>query len=84
MAFRGELRAEDVVGQARIYLRVQTETPARAIHEHHSATVAGSRDWASHEVSAPVPEGAVFVQFGVTLNGRGRIELRNASLIRRH
>ena len=84
VVFRGELRAEDIAGRARLYLRVHSEQPARASHEQHSATVAGSRGWATHEVSAPVPEGAVFVQFGITLNGRGRIELRNASLIRRH
>jgi RNA polymerase sigma-70 factor (ECF subfamily) len=84
VVFRGELRAENVADQARLYLRVQTEQPARAIHDHHSATIAGSHDWASHEVTAPVPDGAIFVQFGVTLNGRGLVELRNARLTRRH
>jgi bifunctional DNase/RNase len=84
VVFRGELRAEDIAGQARLYLRVHAERPARASHEQHSAIVAGSRDWAAHEVSAAVPEGAIFFQFRVTLSGRGRIGLRNARLIRRH
>jgi bifunctional DNase/RNase len=84
VVFRGELRAEDIGGQARLYLRVRAGQPARASHEQHSATVAGSHGWATHEVSAPVPEGAISVQFGVTLSGRGRIGLRNASLTRRH
>jgi bifunctional DNase/RNase len=82
--FRGELRAEDMAGQAGLYLRVHTDQSARASHEQHSVTAAGSRDWATHEVTASVPEDAVFIQFGVTLNGRGRIGLRNASLSRQH
>jgi hypothetical protein len=32
VVFRGELRAEDIAGQARLYLRVHTEQPARASH----------------------------------------------------
>lgn len=79
VVFRAELRAEDVTGLARLYLRVQT----RPIHEHHAAAVTGRRDWTGHKVSAPVPEGAVFVEFGVLFDGPGRIELRKARLTRR-
>jgi len=83
VTFRGELRTERVTGRARLYVRVRTEEPARAVHDHQSTTVSGSRDWASHEVTAQVPAGAIFLQFGVSLTGRGRIQLCSAHLTRR-
>jgi RNA polymerase sigma-70 factor (ECF subfamily) len=82
MVFRGELRTENVAGQARLYLRVITELPGRACHDHYSATVTGSHDWARHQAAAQIPGNAVLVQFGVSLTGRGRVELRNAKLTR--
>ena len=82
IVFRGELRTEDVAGQARLYLWVITELPGRACHDHYSATVTGSHDWARHQVAAQIPGNAILVQFGVTLTGRGRVELRNAELTR--
>jgi len=45
-------------------------------------TIAGDRDWTSHEVMARVPDDANTVMFGMFLAGRGRIELRRAELTR--
>jgi RNA polymerase sigma-70 factor (ECF subfamily) len=80
LVFSGELRAEDVADEARLYVRVHVEEPTPAVQDHHGATVTGSHDWAGHQVTAQVPEGAILVRFGVTLTGRGRVELRNAEL----
>jgi hypothetical protein len=82
VVFRGELRTDGASDPTGLYLRVTTGLPARAVHDCRSTSVVGSRDWASREVTAQVPEDAIFVQFGVTLTGRGRIELRNADLTR--
>ena len=80
LVFSGELRAGNVAHEARLYVRVTVEEPTQAIDDHHSATITGSHDWAGHQVTAHVPEGAILVRFGVTLTGRGRVELRNAEL----
>src|SRR5262249_3136288 len=81
--FRGELRSERVTGQARLYVRVRTEGPARAVHDHQSTNLSGSRDWASHEVTAQVPAGVVSLPLGVPLAARARFALRTVPLPRR-
>ena len=80
IVFRGELRTEDIAEQARLYLWVTTDLPSRACHDHYSDTVTGSHHWARHQVAAQIPADAILVQFGVTLTGRGRVELRHAEL----
>ena len=50
--------------------------------DNNIVTIAGARDWTSHEVEARVPEDTDAVVFGIFLAGQGRIELRNAELIR--
>jgi hypothetical protein len=45
--------------------------------ENHFAPVTGTRGWTRHEVTAQVPADAISITFGVFLNGRGQIELRN-------
>jgi hypothetical protein len=42
--------------------------------------LAGHGEWSAHEVTAPVPDDANTVAFGVFLAGSGRIELRTAQL----
>jgi hypothetical protein len=81
VVFRGEFRTEDATGQAELYLQVHTDVPAaEAIQHYLGAPVAGSQDWAWQQVTAPVPEDAIFLGFGVTLTGSGRAALRNAEL----
>ena len=48
--------------------------------ENYFAFVTGTGDWARHEITAQVPPDASLVVFGVFLNGRGQIELRNPQL----
>ena len=49
-------------------------------HGGSSLTAPGSSDWTWHEVTVPVPGEAAVIRFGISLAGRGRIELRGAEL----
>jgi hypothetical protein len=40
-----------------------------------SPVVSGDQDWKWHEVTAPVPDEAEFIQFSLTLTGTGRVAL---------
>ena len=85
MTFRGQLRTTDIAGQAGLHLAVggSAAEPAGALLNHHggsSLTAQGSSDWAWHEVAMPVPGEATAIRFGISLAGRGRIELRGAEL----
>jgi hypothetical protein len=50
--------------------------------DNNIITFARGGGWTRHEVTARVPSDSDAVVFGVFLAGRGRIELRNAELIR--
>ena len=84
LVFSGELRTDDVEDRAGLHLMVgpplgpaefRPSPPRRTV-----VTVAGSQDWARHEVTADVPGDAGSVGFGFFLIGRGLVELRNAEL----
>ena len=83
VTFRAELRTEDVSHRACLFLQVQTEQPERAVYDYQSAFLTGSHDWASYEITAQVPDRAVLIQFGITLDGPGQVALRHADLISR-
>jgi hypothetical protein len=84
VTFHGELRPQDVVGHAGLHLATgrPNEPPGAHLYGRgaSSLTAAGSSDWARHEVTAQVPGDAEVVRFGLSLTGRGRVELRNAEL----
>ena len=86
VTFRGDLRTTDVADRAGLVLRIprhgRRPAPPDPWHdpENHFALVSGTRDWARHEVTAQVPADAISIIFGVFLNGRGQIELRNPQL----
>jgi hypothetical protein len=85
VTFRGQLRTTDVAGQAGLHLAVSgpvsESVPTRPLLGHGSSlTALGSSDWAWHEVTVPVPGEAIAIRFGISLAGRGRIELRGAEL----
>jgi hypothetical protein len=85
VTFRGQLRAAGLAGQAGLHLAVigsmSVSTATRPLLGHGSSlTAAGSSDWTWHEVTVPVPEQAGVILFGISLAGRGRIELRGAEL----
>ena len=74
-----------MAGQAGLHLAVSGPVSAsvatRPLLGHGSSlTALGSSDWAWHEVTVPVPGEATAIRFGISLAGRGRIELRGAEL----
>ena len=85
VTFRGDLRATGVADRAGLLLRVTTNRPAPRQPPdqdpaNHFAPVTGTSDWTRHEATAQVPPDANYIFFGVFLNGRGQIELRNPQL----
>jgi RNA polymerase sigma factor (sigma-70 family) len=90
VVFRGQVRTEDTAARAGLFLRVRTPLDVRgpltedavlADPLNHIA-MADNRDWASREVTARIPDDTDSILFGVFLAGRGRVELRDAELIR--
>ena len=54
--------------------------PLTLLGHGSSLSAPGSSDWTWHEVTVPVPGEATAIRFGISLAGRGRIELRNPEL----
>ena len=91
VTFRGQFRAPQGAGRAGLFLRVMkprdlkgpfTAQAALADPANHIVTLEGPGDWTTREVTAPVPDDANTVAFGVFLVGPGRIELRDPELTR--
>jgi hypothetical protein len=83
VTFRGQLRTAGVVGQAGLHLAAgrSADPPGQLLDRGGSSlTGPGSSDWTWHEVTVPVPEEAGIIRFGISLAGRGRVELRNPEL----
>jgi hypothetical protein len=82
--FRGQLRTAGVAGQAGLHLAAGRSVDPPGEHQRDrggsSLTGLGSSDWTWHNVTMPVPGDAGVIRFGVSLAGRGRIELRDAEL----
>lgn len=79
MTFSSEVRAEDVVGQAALWLHIVT-AGSSPDPEAHGPAIAGSRDWTRHQLTAQVPADADLIRFGLTVTGPGRVRLRNVEL----
>ncbi len=83
VTFRGQLRATDLAGYAGLHVaagRPATPPDAHLLDSGGSLTGTGSSDWTWHEVTTDVPGNAGIIRFGISLTGRGRVELRNAEL----
>jgi len=83
VTFRGQLHATDIAGQAGLHLAVSRppdEPVSAPLLDHGSSLTAPGSDWTWHEVTMPVPGDAGVIRFGISLTGRGRIELRGAEL----
>ena len=86
VTFRGQFRTPEGTGLAGLFLRVMkprdlhgpfTAQAALADPANHFVTLEGPGDWTIREVTAPIPDDANTVAFGLFLNGPGRIELRD-------
>jgi hypothetical protein len=84
VTFGGQLRTAGVAGQAGLHLAAgwPVGPPGGQLRDGGGRSLAGpgSSDWTWHEVTMPVSEQAGVIWFGISLAGRGRIELRNAKL----
>jgi hypothetical protein len=84
VTFRGQLRTTGVAGQAGLHLAAgrPVDPPGEHLRDRggSSLTGPGSSDWTWHEVTLPVPGDAGVIRFGISLAGRGRIELHNPEL----
>jgi hypothetical protein len=85
VTFRGQLRTTDMAGHGGLHLAVSgaaSESMATRplLDQGSSPATPGSSDWTWHEVTVPVPGEATAIRFGISLTGRGRIELRGAEL----
>jgi hypothetical protein len=84
VTFRGQLRTTGVADQAGLHLAAgrAVDPPGEHLRDRggSSLTGPGSSDWTWHDVTMPVPGDAGVIRFGISLAGRGRIELRDAEL----
>jgi hypothetical protein len=84
VTFRGQLRTTGVAGQAGLHLAAgrPVDPPGEQLRDRggSSLTGPGSRDWTRYEVTVPVPQQAGVIRFGISLAGRGRVELRDPEL----
>jgi hypothetical protein len=81
VTFSGELNGDLPSGQAGLRLEILLHWwRGQASREDHGVTITGRRDWAGHEITARIPADADLIRFGITLNGPGRIALRNPDL----
>ena len=90
VTFRGQFRTPGTTGRTGLFLRVIkspavqgpfTAQAALADPGNYIVTIANGADWSTHEVTAPIPDDADRVAFGVFLAGPGRIDLRDPELI---
>jgi hypothetical protein len=83
IVLRGEVRAAPGTEQAGLRLEILSHWwRAARPREDHGVTVPAGRGWATHEITAPIPEEADTIRFGITLSGPGRIFLRHPELRR--
>jgi hypothetical protein len=84
VAFGGEVRTEDVAGQAGLRLELMRKgwriDAGRRVER--TVDVAGSQGWTQREITVTVPEETDIIRFGITLAGRGRVWLRRPELRR--
>jgi hypothetical protein len=84
VVFRGDIRTEPLTEQAGLRLEILRHwwRVGRA-REDHGVTVSGGRtQWTSLAITAPIPEDADMIRFGIALSGPGRVWLRHPELCR--
>ncbi len=82
---RADIRAEAPASAAELHLQiVPEESPGTSDDrpDDHVVVITDSRDWTSYDVTAGIPGNARALRFGITLDGSGRIALRNVQLDR--
>jgi hypothetical protein len=82
VTFEGEIRTARGTEQAGLRLEILRHWWRNGRpREDHGITLAGGHpDWPRHAVTAPIPEDADIIRFGIMLTGDGSIALRNPEL----
>jgi hypothetical protein len=76
LRFSGDVKVEQVEQQAGLYIR----TNRRGERLRPENMVQGAHDWMRYEAAILIPEDALFIRFGLVLQGKGQIWLANAQL----
>jgi len=84
VAFGGEIRVEDVAGQAGLRVEIlregwRIEADCRV---ERTVNVTGGQDWSRREITVTVPEETDVIRFGIALAGPGQVWLRHPELRR--
>ena len=74
------LRGDAVTGQATPWLRVDSLSGTLGKAEVGSLALTGSQEWTPYELVLNVPDDALAIAFGVTLNGEGTVWIGDVQL----
>jgi hypothetical protein len=69
--FAGQVRTEKLDGEARLFMRVDTEDALHAIDNSGDRAVKGTTDWEKVEIVLDVPDADADIQIGVLASGKG-------------
>jgi hypothetical protein len=74
----GLVKAEEVVGWAGLWMRVDRGRDAIALDNMHNRPIKGATGWKQYEVVLDVPQDATGISFGSLLDGAGEVWLNSA------
>ena len=78
--FVGDLRARGVEHWAGLWLRVDGRDGTLFFDNMHNRPVSGDVDWVPCSIEATIPEGALWLNYGILLLGRGTVWAANLGL----
>jgi hypothetical protein len=70
--FSGQVKTEKLDGEARLFMRVDTEDALHAIDNSGDRFVKGTTDWTKVEIVLDVPDADADIQIGVLASGKGK------------
>jgi hypothetical protein len=79
LRFSGDVKVEQAEQQAGLYIRTNRQH-VRDGRLRPENVARGTHDWMRYEATIPVPEDALFIRFGIGLQGKGQIWLAHAQL----
>jgi hypothetical protein len=89
LRFSGDVKAEHVEQQSGLIVRIKKRLPplrderwgqGRVGRPRQETVGQKTHDWLKYEVSMPVPEDALLIEFGLVMHGTGQVWLANMRL----